>query len=210
MRKSFLLAAAFAAAAFASAPAQAADILTALTSQRLTAMLQAAGATQIATEKPQDGVEIVTFNDGNGGVNLILLDCQAGSCPTLQMSVAFEKDAKYTLTALNGYNATYLNAQAAVLPNGNVVLARLYSTLGGVTEDNLKANLAIFLQAPTVFENHINAQVTAAVDTKGAPAPVAATTDIRSLLKLGFEQQAPRKFDLAKWLSETKNIRKAK
>jgi hypothetical protein len=91
-----------------------------------------------------------------------------------------------------------------------VVIARLYTPLGGVTEDNLKANLGLFLQAPTIFENHINAQVTAAVDTKGAPAPVAATTDVRSLLKLGFELQSPRKFDLAKWLNETKNTRKTK
>ena len=210
MRKSFVMAAALAAAALASGPVHAADLLTGLNSQRLSAMLLTAGATEVKTEKPQEGVEIITVNDGNGGVNLVLLDCQAGSCPTLQMSVAFEKDAKYTLNALNSYNSTYLIAQAAVLPNGNVLLARLYTTLGGVTEDNLKANLQLFLQAPNIFETHINSQVTAAVDTKGAPAPVAATTDVRSLLKLGFEQQAKSKFDLAKWLSETKTTRKAK
>jgi hypothetical protein len=104
------------------------------------------------------------------------------------------------LDAINGFNGKVLNAQAHVLANGNVVLMGLYVLTGGVTEDNLKVNLSIFLKSPELFENHILSQVTAAGDGQGAARPVAGQA---SGLTMGVDTQTlqpPRGLDVLKWL----------
>jgi hypothetical protein len=199
VRKS-LLAALAAASVLASAPASAADLMTGLNSDRLSAMLTAAGATQVQVNKPEAGVEIVSFNDGVGTVDFLLMNCAADGCPTMQMVAVFEKDARFTLQAINAYNSKVLNAQAAVMSDGNVALMGLFVFNGGVTEDNLKFNMAIFLGAPELFTNHILSQVTAAADAKGAAQPVAAQA---SPLTMGVETQTlppARSLDVLKWL----------
>lgn len=202
MRKFILLAVVAAATAFASTPAYAQEVFGRLTSDRLTTILTAAGATEIATTKPEAGVEVVTFNDGTGTVNLVLLECTAEGCSTLQMSIIFDKDERFTLHALNGFNATYLNAQAAIMPNGNIALNQLYLPGGGVTDDNLRLNLAVYLQAPALFEKHIQSQVTASVDTKpGAAQPVTASKALTIGVDAPLLAAAKSKFDVTKWLS---------
>jgi Putative bacterial sensory transduction regulator len=199
VRKFVLLAIVVAATAVSSTGALAADVITRLTSERLSNVLKAGGATEIQVTKPEAGVEIVNFNDGSGMVNFVLLDCTAEGCGTLQMSILFDNDARFTPAVLNGYNATYLNAQAALMTSGKVALMDLFVTAGGVTEDNLKANIVIFLQSPSLFEKHLASQVTASLDTKGAAKPVAATTDVPAK-KLSFGAQPPAKFDVMKWI----------
>ncbi len=199
MRKSILLAVAAAAIAFGSTQAYAQEMFSRLTSDRLSNILKAAGATEIEVTKPEAGVEVVTFNDGTGTVNLVLMECTADGCGTLQMSVIFEKDARFTLSALNSFNATYLNAQAAIMPSGNIGLINLYLPGGGVSENNLRLNLAVYLESPQLFEKHIQSQVTASADKPGAAQPVAAP-------KLTIGAGAPlatakAKFDVMKYLS---------
>ncbi|MDZ4868548.1 MAG: YbjN domain-containing protein [Alphaproteobacteria bacterium] len=200
MRKTLLLAAAMTAGiAFSTTQAYAADVFSRLTSERVTTMLKAAGATDITATKPEAGVEIVTFNDGNGAVNLVLLECTADGCGTLQMSIIFDKDDRFTPAALNSFNAMYLTAQAATMSSGNVALMDLYVPAGGVTEENLKNNLAVFLTSPAQFEKAMQSQVTASVDTKpGAAQPVVAP----KALTLGAEAALTAgKFDAMKYLS---------
>jgi hypothetical protein len=200
VRKTLLLAAAMTAGiAFSTTQAYAADVFSRLTSERVTTMLKAAGATDITATKPEAGVEIVTFNDGNGAVNLVLLECTADGCGTLQMSIIFDKDDRFTPAALNSFNAMYLTAQAATMSSGNVALMDLYVPAGGVTEENLKNNLAVFLTSPAQFEKAMQSQVTASVDTKpGAAQPVVAP----KALTLGAEAALTAgKFDAMKYLS---------
>jgi len=200
VRKTALLTAAMTAAiAFSTAQADAADVFSRLTSERLTTLLKGAGATDITTTKPEAGVEMITFNDGNGAVNLVLLECTADGCGTLQMSIIFDKDPRFTPTALNSFNATYLTAQAAVMTSGNVALMDLYVPGGGVTEDNLKYNIAVFLTSSTQFEKAMQSQVSASVDTKpGAAQPVVAP----KALTLGAEAALTAStFDAMKYLS---------
>lgn len=201
MRKSILLAVVAAASALSATQAYAEDVFSRLTSDRLSTILKAAGATEIETTKPEAGVEVVTFSDGTGTVNLVLMECTADGCGTLQMSIIFEKDPRFTLSALNSFNATYLNAQAAIMPSGNIGLIKLYLPGGGVTENNVRLNLAVYLESPQLFEKHIQSQVTASVDTKpGTAQPVTAP----KALTLGVEAPltaAKPKFDVTKWLS---------
>jgi hypothetical protein len=198
VRKSLL--AALVAAASAFAPASAADTMTSISSDRLAAMFKAAGATDVQVTKPEAGVEIVSLVDGGGTTDFVLMNCAADGCPTMQMTALFEKDPRFTLQAINGYNSKVLNAQAAVMQDGNVVLMGLYVLNGGVTEDNLKFNIVIFLKAPELFTNHILSQVTAAADGKGAAQPVAAQA---SPLTMGVETQTlppARSLEVLKWL----------
>lgn len=201
MRKSVLSAVVAAASALSATQAYAEDVFSRLTSDRLSTILKAAGATEIEATKPEAGVEVVTFSDGTGTVNLVLMECTADGCGTLQMSIIFEKDPRFSLSALNSFNATYLNAQAAIMPSGNTGLIRLYLPGGGVTENNLRLNLAVYLESPQLFEKHIQSQVTASVDTKpGAAQPVTAP----KALTLGVDaplMAAKPKFDVTKWLS---------
>lgn len=164
MRKFVLAAAAVAATAVFSTQANAAGLMTKMTSQGLSDMLTAAGATEVKITKPEAGVEIVSANDGSGTMNFVLLNCAADGCPSLQMTAMFNKDDRFTLAAVNGYNYSYLNAHASLSPSGEVLLVRHFVSLGGVTEDNLKANIAIFALSPDQFSKHILSQVTASLD----------------------------------------------
>jgi len=204
VRKSILLAVATAAIALSSTQALAQEVFSRLSSDRLSNVLKAAGATQVEVTKPEAGVEVVTFNDGTGTVNLVLMDCGADGCGALQMSIIFEKDARFTLSALNSFNATYLNAQAAIMPSGNIGLIDLYVPAGGVTENNLRANLAVYLESPQLFEKHIQGQVTASVDKPGTATPVAAP---KALALVAIAPLSAGKFDVMKYLS-TKPARK--
>jgi hypothetical protein len=198
VRKSILLAVATAAITLSSTQALAQEVFSRLTSDRLSNVLKAAGATQVEVTKPEAGVEVVTFNDGTGTVNLVLMECAADGCGVLQMSIIFEKDARFTLSALNSFNATYLNAQAAVMPSGNIGLIDLYVPAGGVTENNLRANLAIYLESPKLFEQHIQSQVTASADKPGTATPVAAP---KALALVAIAPLSAAKFDVMKYLS---------
>jgi hypothetical protein len=200
VRKSILLAVATVAIAFGSTGASAQEMFSRLSSDRLSNVLKAAGATQVEVTKPEAGVEVVTFNDGTGTVNLVLMECTADGCGALQMSVIFEKDARFTLSALNSFNATYLNAQAAVMTSGNIGLMDLYVPAGGVTENNLRANLAVFLESPQLFEKHLQSQVTASADKPGAAAPVAAPKPLALVAAVPLTA-GQSKFDVMKYLS---------
>lgn len=206
MRKSVLTAAVVATLAISSTQAFAADVITRLSSQRLADIMKAAGATEATISKPEAGIEIVTFGDGSGTMDFVLLGCTAEGCTTLQMSAVFNKDARFTLAALNGYNAKYLNAQASLQSDGNVLLAKLYVPAGGVTEENLKANMAVFFQAPSLFSKHILEQVTVSLDKPGTMKPAAAPL-AQPTLNLGTAPASVEGFDFAKWRQSQPNRR---
>lgn len=208
MTKFLAAALAVAAVAFVTLPASSADaVMKRLTAQRLSTLLQASGATQIAVAKPKPGVEIVSFNDGKGTVDFVLEDCTAEGCETLQMMILFEKDAKpYALGGINSYNSKVLNAQAAVLTDGKLMLARLFVTLGGVTDENIKANYGIFLQAPYLLAQHMGSQTVAE-----APAPatgaVPVSAKVEPKVEAGVAMAVPRlrNIDVIDWLAARPN-----
>lgn len=207
--KSAAVAIAAAAAVFLPFEASAADaLMTRLTSQRLSTMLQAAGATQIEVTKPKEGIEAVSFNDGKGTVDFIMSECTSDGCETLQMMILFEKDAAkpYSVAGVNSYNGKVLNAQAAVLADGKLLLADLFVTLGGVTEANIKANFGIFLQAPYLLAEHLGTQnIVSAPAPQGGATPVAAP--VTPTVQAGIALQSPRirNMDIVEWLAARPN-----
>jgi hypothetical protein len=206
VRKIVLSVVVFTAAAISATSAFAAD-MTRISSQQLSDMFKAAGATKIEVTKPEEGVEIVSFDDGNGMIDFVLMNCKSDGCATLQMTIAFEKDDRFTLSAINSYNAKILNAQAAQQKSGHVTLVKLYVPGGGVTEENLKLNIAIFLKAPELFVKHVQEQVTVSLNQPGAVTPTeikptAAATQPRSL-ELGVAAPVTGEFDVVAWRQKT-------
>lgn len=169
------------AAAFMSyaTPASAADVMQTITSDKLAEILTAMTGKKAEIAKPEAGVEVVTYTD-NGDRDFIMSECTAKGCAIVQMTMFFNKDASFNLAGVNGYNSQNLNAQAFLTPDNRVYLVRLYLTIGGVTEENLKANISLYLRAPGVFIEHLSSQSTAATGTGpvtvAAPAAVSAGT----------------------------------
>jgi hypothetical protein len=191
--KTFLSAAfAVAIAATLATPADAADTMARLSSAKLAAMLTGAGATDVKVHPPSNGLEFVTFNDGNGPASFVLGECAADGCEVLQMMIFYTKeDVKdFSLATINSYNAGNLNAQAAFMPSGELALMRLFVTTGGVTEANIMANVVIFLQSPDALATHIKDQKVASTATPATAAPVSASP--ASGVQAGIAVQGPR------------------
>lgn len=189
----FLLSAAVAVAmATATTAPASADTLARLSTAKIAALLKAAGATEVEIAKPKDGVELVSFNDGTGTVNFVMSQCIADGCEVLQMTIFFEKDEAKTvsLATVNAFNAKVLNAQAALLPSGGLALIDLFITTGGVTEENIMANVAIFLQSPALLSEHLNSERIASNTTPATVTPASATPTTGILA--GISTQGPR------------------
>lgn len=172
--KKTLLSAAFALTAVMSTPLHAAETLPRLSPAKMAAMLTAAGATKVVIATPSNGVEFITFDDGNGPALFALGDCTPEGCEILQMMIFYDTETAktYSLATLNAYNADNLNAQAALMPSGELALMRMLVTTGGVTEENIMAHVAIFLQAPGHFAKTLADQKIAAADVPATVTPV--------------------------------------
>lgn len=198
MRTSFAAAIA-AAVALAPMPAAAAELMTHLTSKFISESLTAIGATQVEVKKPEPGVEIVSFNDGSGPVDFVLMNCTAEGCTTLQMNTTYDKDPRFTIEAVNSFNKSMLNVQTVFLDDGAVALRRLFVTNGGVTEANYQINANIFFVAPKEFEKHI-AERTVAGAGQGTPQSLPAAGGARAL-QLGAAAAAGMPARVEKWLA---------
>jgi hypothetical protein len=193
-----LVAVAFCSAAALALPVGAADaLITRLSSQRLSSVLLGMGAKDVEITKPKDGIEVVSFNDGTGIEDFVLSDCTADGCQTLQMTIVFdpEEGKPFSIASVNGYNGKVLNAQAAVTPEGRLLLADLFVTNGGVTEANLKENIGIFLQAPDLLARHMStANIASANPPAGSTVPV--TTVAAPKVEAGIARQELRGRDM--------------
>lgn len=199
--RNLVLAFGMAVAAVSITPAFAVDVMTHLKADHLSNMLKSAGATEIEVTKPEAGVEIVSFNDGTGPVDFILMNCTEEGCLTLQMDTTFEKADNLTLQAVNSFNQNFLNAQAVLLTDGGVALRKLYLANGGFTEANLGTTANVFLASPGLFVTHLKTLVTASLDTKTAEKLATAAEKRAVQLGAAAPASAPRLVDPAKWLA---------
>ena len=171
MRTSLIAAAA---ALQLAATASAADVVTAIKSDRLAEIVTALTGKKATITKPEAGVEIVTISD-NGDMDFILSDCTANGCETLQPTMFFNKDDAFNLAVVNGYNSKQLGAQAFLTPDNRAYLVTLYLFDGGVTEENMKAKLVLYMKTPGIFVDHVLKSQTVASAAPASPAttPVA-------------------------------------
>ncbi len=166
--RSLVLAAA-AVAALTTAPVSAADLMTRLAPEKMVAIVTAATGKPAELVKNDQGDPVVSVNTGNGYDDFILGRCDAQGCADIQMTCFFEKDPKLTLAAVNAFNYKYVNAQGSVGPDGKTYLVRSMVVEGGVTEANIKANLALYFAAADLLVDVANTQQTAAIPSGGVP-----------------------------------------
>ncbi len=195
MRKVLIAAATVAALARLSQAASAADVITNMTSDRLAVILTAMTGKKAVITKPESGVEVVTITD-NGDIDFIMTDCAAKGCASMQPTMFFNKDEHFNLTVVNSYNTKELSAQAFLTADNRVFLVRLYVFDGGVTEENLKTNIGIYLKAPGIFAEHaLGSQTTASAGGSGS-VPVAAPSMPATSAGVGAQAGAPPKLPL--------------
>lgn len=153
----------------------AADTQSRLTSAKFAEILTALTGKAATVTKPEAGVEVVSIAD-NGSYDFVMSDCTAAGCPSVQMTMFFNKEDIFTLALVNSYNSKYLGAQAFLTPDNRVYLVRLFITEGGVTEDNIKANIALYLSSLKVFAQTALSQSTASLPAPGVPVAMSPQT----------------------------------
>lgn len=165
------LLAAVATAAALLAPAKAAgnELIARITPERMAAILEEMTGKKAELDKNDAGDPVVAIDPGNGYDEYILSRCDPQGCLDIQATAFFKKDPKFTLAAVNAYNSSYLNAQASLATDGRVFLFRFFVTDGGVSEENIKANIKIFMQAPDAFLDVLSKQATASIAPNGVP-----------------------------------------
>lgn len=134
--------------------AHAADTITTIKSERFAEIVTAMTGLKATITKPEAGVELVTISDG-GDVDFILSDCKSNGCSTLQPTMFFNKHEAFNLAVVNAYNSKQLGAQAFLTPDDRVYLLTLYLLDGGVTEENMKIRIALYLKTPGIFADHV-------------------------------------------------------
>ena len=118
----------------------------------------------------------------------------------------FNKNERFNLAVVNGFNGKYLNAQASLTPDGRVYLVRLFVTTGGVTEANVKANIDVFTKAPGLFVQHVLSQATAsAKEADGSTKQVAAENKPGVEVGIGTQSARLRELKLIELLNSMPN-----
>lgn len=163
------LTAAFAAVAIAASaiagPAMAAD-LTTFTPENVKAIVTEAGGTNV-TQEASDGVTFINFEMGGLPYSYSIRLCDpkgAGGCVGLLMAIGFEMEQGYTLDTLNSFNRNVPLATVVQIDSKTIAFGRFVVSLGGISAENIKANMALVSIAPELFARHLKSQVVASAD----------------------------------------------
>lgn len=164
-----ILTAAFAAVAIAASaiagPATAADIAT-FTPENVKAIVADAGGTNITTES-SDGITFINF-EWNGlpfSYSIRLCDSKgAGGCVGLLMAIGLQTEESYSLETLNTFNRNVALATVVQIDAKTIAFGRFVVSAGGITSDNVKANMVLVGIAPELFVRLLKSQVVASTD----------------------------------------------
>jgi hypothetical protein len=119
------------------------------TSDSVMSILGEAGATNLQ-KGVAEGIPYVKGTDHNG-FNFVALmrACEQTACRGIELAYSWRMDGKtVSLPSVNAFNEQYTFAKAFLTEGGNLVLSRLIIADGGITRDNVLANVIVFLQLP--------------------------------------------------------------
>ena len=173
--------------------------MTTFTSDNVQSFLKKAGATNIEPET-NGGVQFVHFEYKGLKYSTSVRFCDEGTtknCTGLLMAIGFEADSSDSLEVLNSFNYGFPIATAVKPDPKTLVFGRLVTSIGGVEEGNVAANLGLLIAAPQVYGEFRKTQVDASsgvgstvlLSQNAAPAPslkpVKLSADqVNSLMKL--------------------------
>lgn len=149
-----------------------AETITDFTPENVSAILTEVGATNI---KPglQDGVTFINFELGGLPYSYSIRLCNVAAelgpgCLGLLMAIGFEMPDKISLEIFNSFNRKWPLATSVKIDDKTMALGRFMFSPGGVSRENLKANIALLTGAPEAFRTHLSSQVVASLQ-QGQP-----------------------------------------
>jgi len=150
-------------------PAQAQSaLLNDFTAENVSAVLTELGATNIKTSQ-NDGITFLNFELGglpqSYSIRLCNLSAELGpGCLGLLMAIGFETPDKINLDVFNSFNRKWPLATSVKIDDKTMALGRFIFSPGGVSRENLKANIALLMGAPEAFNTHLKSQLVASLE----------------------------------------------
>jgi len=141
------------------------------TAENVQAALTGLGAASVTSEKDKTGSLVVRFSVREAPFLAVLTGCkgQPGCLGLLLVIPVGLPDGKFSHQAVNGFNEVLPFGKAVRGDDGAVVfLSRYLISDGGISEENLRANIGVFTAMPDSFAKYLSAQLTASLSE---PAP---------------------------------------
>ncbi len=123
-----------------------ADPVSAMTADDLATIFQSVGYSAVASVDEAGAPVIEVTAPGAGTFYVLMRDCAAGSCRFVQPYGIFSGDG-VTLGQLNEINLTMLQSGSAMLlPDGDGIIGARIFLNGGISAENLRFQLGVFIQ----------------------------------------------------------------
>lgn len=153
-----------------SVRAQAANI-DVFTSQEVAAIIAEAGGTDVQVAEG-NGLTYINFKIGAQPYSYSLRLCDntdKTKCAGLLMAMGFQMEPGFNLELFNNFNASVPFLTAVKLNNELMAFGRFVVSLGGVTRENVKSNMAFLALAPQLFMEFQKSQIVASIGPDGKP-----------------------------------------
>lgn len=124
------------------------DVVTSVTEEGLTALLQELGATKFESRELGDGRKQIVFYDGTMPYNVSLTGCniRPGKCIAFSLIALLDTGTtNFPLESLNAVNQNNLFVTMVKVENGKYGGGRIELIDGGVTRKNLAITIASFI-----------------------------------------------------------------
>ena len=158
------------AAASLPAPAQSADTanITAFTVENVSSIITEVGGTKIEVNKDAD-VTFINFELGGHTYSYSIRTCdispEVPGCLGLLMAIGYGMEPPYSLETFNGFNQVFPLVTAVKIDSKTLAFGRYVFSAGGLTRNNIAANMGLVIGAPQAFASYLKSQVIAS----GAP-----------------------------------------
>ena len=154
------------AAAILPAPAQAADAadIAAFTVENVSSIITEVGGTKIEINKDGD-VTFINFELGGQTYSYSIRTCdiapEVPGCLGLLMAIGFSMESPYALETFNGFNQSFPLVTAVRIDSKTLAFGRYVFSAGGLTRNNIAANMGLVIGAPQAFAAYLKSQVIA-------------------------------------------------
>jgi hypothetical protein len=164
------LAAAVAAAQSTFTTAAPSPPITHFTVENVSEAVRELGATNVSTAR-HESVSFVNFDYNGLPFSYSIRICDAApelgpGCVGLLMAIGIDlSDQPRPLELVNSFNRSFPMVTAVIFDDKKLALGRFMFSVGGLSKDNLKANIALFAAAPAIFAKHVQSQLVASAES---------------------------------------------
>ncbi len=141
-----------------SRAAEGSQLVTLFTVDDLTEIAKQQGATEIQSSV-EDGEPVISLKKDDLYFGFVLRGCQiALGCKALQLALYFEPGkTPFALADVNAMNIKYALVKFFVAKDGALAMSRFIIADGGISKDNIVANIAHFFAMPGTISADSNA-----------------------------------------------------